>query len=380
MSLTTTAKNVKKGFWIFIGICILYLLSRFILVPAGRDFFKALFPPRNPPTVKFGVLRPIQFENQRTLNTTDPKYTLLTSNGKLPKDIPDRMTVYKYGRRPFSYEAGKDASTHAAALGFTEDMLTTSLKGNEYEWVEPTTGANLTINISSQELNLQTPKSSLQGQYKERSLDNSKAISLAKSTLRKISRFSDPLYIKGEQKVVFGKIEYDGIKPTSYNLEADIARVDFFRSIDEYPVVGPVFHEGVINVWVGQPNTQGNLEKTLVNPLIKYKNREIITTSDATYPIIPVDTAWDQIAKGKGVISSVSPNTQSPFERYTPVLIREILITDIYLAYFDDGGDQTYLQPIYVFEGNYLGSGNQKGSIALYYPAISGEYVRRASE
>lgn len=380
MSLTTTAKNTKKAFLIFTAISIIYLLGRYLIVPTGKSIYASIFPPKNPPNPIFGVLPPLQFESQKILGTQSPQYLLNTTTGKLPGNLPTRMTVYKYAPAEFSYEAGKKAVRHAETLGFTENMLTTSLKGNTYEWVEPQTGANLTIEINSDDLMMQTPKEAYMLTYAEGSINKMAAISKAKEILNSVGRFSDPLYRSGNQKAELGSIENGTIKYTTYAPEAEIAVVDFFRSINKYPIVGPIYEQGLIRLYIGNPSGEGNVAKILSHPNIQYYNREIVVQSNATYPIIPVTTAWGEIVKGMGIISYVKPNTQSPFEEYKPVNISQILVNDISLAYYDDREGQAYLQPIYVFEGNYLGpTPADKGEIVLYYPAVSGEYVKKAT-
>ena len=379
MSLTTTAKNVKIGFVIFVAFIIVYLLGASLFVPALKGVYRAIFPPKNPPNPVYGRLEPLEFEPQRILNTSQPKYTLFTSNGKLPGDLPKRMTVYKYSGSAFSYQAGKDATDTAQILGFSQEDLATSLKGDIYKWVEPTTGANLEINIGTKEINLKTPNSSLVNVYKEGSMNRTVASTLAKEYLRNIGRFSDPLYLKGSQTVDLGTIENRKIEYTSYAGEAEIGYVNFFRSIEDFPIVGPKYDTGLIRIQVGKrKNERDEVRKVLNHPYIYYNVKGIRSQSNATYPIIPVTTAWSQIIAGNGVISLVKPNDLSPFEEYTPVRIAEILINDIFLSYYDDTEVQPYLQPIYVFKGNYIGPNNEKGTIAIYYPAVSGEYVKSA--
>ncbi|HAZ29270.1 TPA: hypothetical protein DCY43_00750, partial [candidate division WWE3 bacterium] len=75
------------------------------------------------------------------------------------------------------------------------------------------------------------------------------------------------------------------------------------------------------------------------------------------------------------VLSGILPKDGNPFESYVPIRVDKILINKIYLAYYDSPKLQKYLQPIYVFEGNYTTVGSSAGQITLYYPAISGDYV-----
>ena len=380
MSLTTTAKNTKIAFRGLIAFMIVYLLGAYFFMPSLKLAYRAIFPPKNPPNPIYGLLDPIQFTPKQVLNTTPPKYTLFTSTGKIPSDLPNKMTVYKYAKPSFSYEAGKRAGRDAADLGFPENALSTNLKGDEYGWMDPPTGASLRIEIDSFELELKTPVYSMAGIYTPGTINRTNAVALAKGTLQKINRFVDPLYAGGTQTVELGMVKNGRIAYTSFQGEAEVARVDFFRKIGDFPMVGPSHKEGLIKIYVGSPReSKDNPQTILKHPYVYYNVREIEAQSAATYPIIPVNTAWEEVAKGNGVISHVKPNDLSPFEDYRPVKLTEILITDIFLAYYDDDEKQDYLQPIYVFEGNYIGTGSEKGNVSVYYPAVSGEWVKGTS-
>jgi hypothetical protein len=198
--------------------------------------------------------------------------------------------------------------------------------------------------------------------------------SIAKTILQEIQRFGDPLYIKGTQTTELGIVRSNKISYTAFQGEAEIARIDFFRSIGDFPIVGPIYKQGLIRMIVGIPSKDQIIKKS---PYIYYNVREIEEKSQATYPLLSIYTAWEEVVKGNGVISHIRPNDQSVFDEYKPIRITEVLVTDIFLAYYDDTKAQSYLQPIYVFEGSYTGPDDTKGTIAIYYPAISGEYVKK---
>lgn len=374
MSLTTTAKTTKITFLSVIVFIIVYIFGKYIFVPMIKDTYLKAFPPKNPPNPIYGLLDPMEFEPQKILNTSAPTYTLFTKNGRLPTTLPNRATVYKYAAPTFSYEAGKKASADAAKLGFLDASLSTNLKGNEYRWIDAGTSANLFIDISTKELEMKMPAYSLLGAYIPGSINKVTGPSIAKTILQEIQRFGDPLYANGTQTTELGIIRNNKINYTAFQGEAEVARIDFFRDIDNFPIVGPVYKQGLIRMIVGTPDKDQIIKKS---PYIYYNVREIKKESQATYPLLSINTAWEEVAKGNGVISHIRPNDQSVFDEYKPIRITEVLVTDIFLAYYDDTKAQPYLQPIYVFEGSYTGPDDTKGTIAIYYPAVSGEYVKK---
>ncbi len=337
-----------------------------------------MFPPKNPPNPIYGMLDPLELIQTEITNTKPPKMSLFTRTGKLPTGLPTKLAVYKYKPKQISYSAGKLASEHAQALGFRDVWLNTDLKGDTYKWVDPNTNAQLEIDIKTNKLKKQVPSTTLYGNLTPGAFNKFGAVEQAKSILQTLNRWNDPLYKTGKQTAEFGTIEVRGIRYTSFQGEAEVTRVDFFRRIGNYPVVGPKYKEGLIQVTVAKPQEELPLLET---PQIYYEVRQIDTTQNkATYPLIPVSLAWSEIQKGHGVISNVIPSNLSKFDKYEPVEITEIIVTKIFLAYYDDGGIQQYVQPVYVFEGNYTGPQDTKGTIAIYYPAIDGNYIKSPVE
>ena len=102
---------------------------------------------------------------------------------------------------------------------------------------------------------------------------------------------------------------------------------------------------------------------------------EIDPDDSATYPISFISDVWNEVRNGNGVLSGVYLKNKNPFEPYEQVHIERILINDIYLAYLDTKENQTFLQPIYVFEGNFSARGSKGGDVVIYYPAIQPEFI-----
>ena len=84
----------------------------------------------------------------------------------------------------------------------------------------------------------------------------------------------------------------------------------------------------------------------------QYKFWPIATDNFGTYPIRSSAEAWQEVLDGNGVVASYG---QNPLD--TVIIIRRI-----YLAYYDSGMPDNYLQPIFVFSGD--------NGFAAYTPAI----------
>lgn len=373
MNLTKTSAVARKLIIGGIVIVILAIITKVILIPTGKQIAKSLFPPKNPPNPIYGKLDSPVFESKEVLST-EISYELDTKTGKLPSDMPEKMTVYRIEPPAFSYEGGKKAFETAKYLGFSDTDLVSDLKKDTYVWRSNSLGRDLTIQIYTKDLSLSTETGNKSGYYfSNPSFNETSAINSAVSLLTSIERGLGALYKAETPKVRFGKYSGQRIVDTDNPSTAHIAMVDFYRKIKLIPIYGPDPDKGLISVVVGNTNT----------PSLKYvsadiKNYEINPQSNATYPIVPVSQVWSAIKNNEGVIASVNPQEQSDFEKYSPVRIDKVLISNIELAYFESNDQQKYLQPIYVFKGFYSSSGS-KGSIVIYYPAISAKYIKEVS-
>lgn len=374
MTLTEIALQARKIIAIIAALIVVYVMY-LMLKPVAIGAWAYIFPDKELPNVLYGQLPPLEFVEKSISNSKTPIYELNTKDGKLPGNLPNKMVVYPSAPNPFSYSAGKNAQAHADILGFTDEELITDLKGDKYRWRDNETNAVLEIDINSRILTLNTPLSNKKELYTPGTMDENRAKELALNKLNSIGRFYDKLYKEGTQKVTLAKIQGNVLIPTS-TYDAEMARVDYFRKINEYPVFGPDPTRGLINVTVRRP---GKEYRVLDHPFIEYSEWEIVSTTGenrATYPIIPVAAAWNAVSReNKGVIVSVSPKDSSVFSIYSPVQIDKILVNNIYLAYYDTPAQQKYIQPIYVFEGSYNRGNSAGGNIVLYFPAISGQYI-----
>lgn len=377
MKLSDASKIFKRSLNIFIIFVIFYYVYTLFLAPFGYKIFVTIFPPHDLPTLALGKLSPLEFFARPILND-NPTITLNTKSGELPTNLPNKMYVFGFKPAQFSYQAGKQAKDDAMFLGFTDNDLTTDLRTSKYQWRSLDSGGVLEIETSTNQLLLNTNLAGKDRVFTPGMLTQTDAITTAKSMFASIGRLGDSLYAKGEQTVKLGVITQDGVLETQVVSEAHVAKVDFFRyaTVGEikYPILGPDAKKGLLSAVVRKP-ADSNARPYYNYPIISFSYWEIDPQINGTYPIIPVRNAWDAVRLGKGVISSVSPRDQSPFSTYRPVRIDRILINDVYLAYYESPKYQRYMQPMYVFEGNYTSVGTSGGNVVLYFPALSGENV-----
>lgn len=375
MNLTNISALIKKVGKYLLIFFVAYYLFILVIAPGSAGLIKAIFSKKEPATTSLGLLDPLEFIEKST-GQDKPEYVLNTKDGKLPTNFPDKMTVYKFKPQQYSYLAGKNAIADAATLGFMERDLISDLKGNIYKWRNSSTGSLLTIEIETRKLNLDTNLSGRNIDFSPGSINQQTAVEIAKDLFTSIFRFEDTLYVEGTQSVKLGSYLGNKLYETTDTREAQIALVDFYRSIDTYPIFGPDPSEGMLRCIVRDPSQS---KYPMNNPMIEAYYWEIVTPSDATYPIISPKEAWDAVKEGGGVITMITPRGANPFDTYTPVSIERILIDNIFLSYYETPNYQKYMQPIYVFSGTYTTRGTSGGNIAIYFPAVAGQYTKQAT-
>ena len=79
-----------------------------------------------------------------------------------------------------------------------------------------------------------------------------------------------------------------------------------------------------------------------------------ISDETATYPLKKSKEAWEELKDGKAYVAS-------PGDGRTQVVIRKV-----FLGYYDSEEYQSYLQPIFVFEGD--------GNFVAYVPAVNPQW------
>lgn len=381
MNLTNVASLFKKSVVYIGGIVIFYYVLILVIIPFAGTTLRAIFPEKDPPTIAYGILPPLEFIEKPISGTQ--RYELNTPTGNLPNKLPTKMKVYKFKPVGFSYNAGKSAQNDAAYLGFTDADLITDLKGKTYRWRSLKTGGVLEIQIDTKKVSMNTNLLGKTYSYKAGALTDIMALTMANDMLESLTRTGES-YTNGDTTISKGKYVGNKLVQTEDRLDAQIYRIDYFRNIEDTKILGPDPKKGLLHVYLGIDASQDTRKIDALQPgnfpMLDLNYAEIETDSKATYPLISVAQAWEAISTGNGIVANVTPKGANPFTDYVAVPVQDILVNDIYLAYYETPNAQKYLQPIYVFEGNYKTTGTQGGDITIYFPAVAGEYVQSVEE
>ena len=371
MNLTKTAVMFKR--WAKIAFLVLgvYYGWMFFGGPGLRSLIKLFYVTKEPANPIYGNLDPFEFTNKEV--TGDQIYKLNTANGKLPGKFPFKMNVYKFKPRTYSYLAGNTAIEDAKYMGYSEADLITDLKGTVYRWRKAETNSFLEVDINTRHLYADSDMVKNSARMQKGRLNEDYAKGTALTFLTKLDRMDD-LYRQGFQKVTFGYVGGTRLFETTAQRDVIFARVDLYRKMGDFMILGANPKIGLLTVFVTVPDKDIFPAITYPKADVYYKELEAETT--ASYPIIDISTAWDAVKNGKGVITSVTPAGTTLFDKPPAPVVSEILVDNIYLAYYENLKDQTHLQPIYVFEAKYKSLGSQGGEMVIYLPAVSGEYVK----
>lgn len=336
-------KAIKYG---VIGLVVL-MVGRIILTSAYSYWRSLNPPPPPPPDIRWGKLPKLVFPQREQ---PELKYTLETRTGGLPPKLGEQFTVYFMPIKKPSLLAYDEAKGVANRLDFIQEPK--QLDATQYRWdsLEPVL-SSLTIDIITGAFTLDRtwqddPAYATPTQY----FNETQATDLVYNLLSRVDLLPDD--IKAGKYTIQNLVGVGGeIVPAPSLRDAHFVRVNLYRNpIDETSVVSPRIDRGLITAIVA---LQRDGDKQFVSLDFNYFPVDLETKS--IYPLIGVAEAWQRMQTGAGYIAGVQDTT-------TNVVVREV-----YLAYYDSEIPQQYLQPVYVFAGDneFLG----------FVPAISDQWV-----
>ncbi len=363
MAANLTDVAIKARMFIKWGIimAIVALILRITWFVGVMVYKKANPPKPPPPTVAFGRLEPIKFP-EKSGSAEGLTYKLETPSGGFPT-FPDRMNVYVMPGASTSLFSLDESVEKAKALGF--DVKPVQLSETIYRFNNNVVPSSLEINILTgvftSNYNLAFDPTPTLERPPDRELATNRLLSIFKGAQVL------PTDINEEKAMHdFLSVEGQNLVSTISLSEAKLIKVNLFR---DDVVLDAKNEEGIsypsktanpkeANVWAILSG--GNsIQKTIIAS--KFFYFPVDYEKFETYPIINAQMAWDELQKGNAFIANRGLKAAG-----------EVVVRNIYLAYFDPASVSQYYQPIVVFEGD--------NDFVAYVPAVTFEYYGGVEE
>jgi hypothetical protein len=344
MSLTKTAyqirRNIKLG-----GLSLLTLILLFSVLRLGFTIFKRSRVVKIEPNVKYGILPKIVFPEKEF---TPKNFSFEMPNDSIPK-FDDQAKVYIVFRTDKSFLALEQEIETARQMGFPQKGV--DIGNNIYEF-KNNNNQTLRINILDGSFKLSYPYGDDQILIANKSVPNKEAAQeQAKSFLGSVGRLPEDL-ASGNQNVTFLKLEGGNLRQVESISEANMARVDLYRKNfdNNIKIMSIDTNKAPVSLLL---SGSGVGSRNIVDVDYKYVN--IDRESYATYPTKKIEEAISELKEGKyWPVSDVSSDN--------------VIIRNIYLAYFEPITLTNFMQPIYVFEGD--------NKFTAYVPAVSNKFTK----
>jgi hypothetical protein len=347
-SLTETAYYTRRAInWTILGI-IAYFILRF-----SWTIFVALwltvFPPHAPPpNHAFGKLPAIKFPPVATPSGT-LTFQLETIQGTVPQASPS-AAVYFMPKSSPNLLGLSNTQEFAKKLQFDPTPIQESK--NIYRFNDPEEPLRrMRYDIVSKNFIIRYAFERDAAVFIEKNFTSSESIQQeALDMLESYSLYPDDLD-EGPVTISYLRLLGNQLVPTTSLSQSDAVRVDFFRkAIGGSPVITPSADEAHVSIIFS--GSRGSKKRLLQ---FAYTYWPIDYTTNATYALKSSTQAWEELQQGKGYILRYPKNSSTA------------VVRNAHLAYYDSFDPQTYLQPVFVFEGD-------NGFLA-YVPAVTAEWT-----
>ncbi len=293
-----------------------------------------VFPPKlPPPNHAFGKLPAVKFLPQASPSAA-LTFRLETIQGNVPR-ASESATVYFMPKSPANLLALTKAQELAQRFGF--DPTPVQESKNIYRFNDPSLPLRrLRYDLVSNNFILRYGFEQDTSIFSERDLPTpDAAIAEAKSLLQTYNLYVDDI-AGGKNSISFLKLSGNRLISTTSLSQADSVEVDFFRKpVGGMTIFTPRLDEAPVAIIFSGSRNQS---KRLLQ--FAYNFWPIDYQTFATYALKTSMQAWQELQGGGGFIARYPTNG-------TTALVR-----NIYLAYYDTFGEQNYLQPVFVFEGD----------------------------
>ncbi len=336
---------------IIVGFIILKILLSFFI-----SYWRAAHPPPPVlPNVLFDKLPTPKFPEDIG---TSAGLTIKLENieGRPPETTPS-ANVYFMPKKLPSLLAPAKAKDFAAKMDFTGEPQIVSTY--QYRFTD-TTYSNRVLNLDINNLNFDLTFDYISdpSTFETVGMDpTSKVIETVKGYMQNQGLVDSSIF---SVPPVVSYYRYDSttheLKAVVPKEDADTARIDFFRpdiaDISGYRMLTPWYNRSYNYAII---STSADLKKKFLK--INYTLWPIDFGNVATYPLRTSQSAWEDLVAGNGMVATMGENSPESI----------VIVRKIYLAYYDSGFADNYIQPIFVFEGD-------RGFVA-YVPAITSDWL-----
>ena len=348
-SLTETAYYTRRAINWGILTVVAYIILRFMW---GIFFalWLVVFPPKAPPpNHAFGKLPTVKFPDPQSSPSAALVFRLETIEGSVPR-ASESATVYFMPKKPPNFLGIPRTQNFAKRLGFNPIPIAETK--NIYRFNDTETPLRrLRYDIVSDNFILRYDFEQDTGLFTSKNLPLPDAATAEARTILQTYNLYSEDFTGGPVTTSFLKLIGNILIPTPSISQADSIRVDFFRkSIGQMKLLTQSPDQAPVSfIFSGSRNDKKRILQ------FAYTFWPIDLTTTATYPLKPGLQAWQELQSGNGYIVKY-PNSGNI-----------IVVRSVYLAYYDSLDAQTYLQPIFVFEGD-------DGFIG-YVPAVAQEWI-----
>lgn len=330
---------------------LVFMMVGRILLNAVVAYWKATHPtPPPPPTVGFGVLPAPKFPPQ-TDKDKPSSYSLEMAYGI--KEVSDRAKVFLVTKSTANLLADDRVKEIAGIYGFI--FAPENIADKTYRFTK-NTPLDMSFEISSVDFTF-----SLQSNFLARPdlLTQTKQLPEDFEAVENVKSFVDAASMLGaDLATASGKVSFlksiGGELKSAYSLsDADFLQVDLNRNpIDQlYKVYTSDGDKGIISAKVA-----GNFSGNDAIVEMDYHYRQVDYLNFETYPLRTAKSAWNLVQSGDAYVINGKN-------------LKEAVVREVELAYYDSFDEQKYLQPVYVFRGD-------KDFMALV-PAVNASYLSR---
>jgi len=318
----------------FAGIILVILIVGRMFLTAFTAFWQAVHPePPPPPTVGFGILPELKFNEQSSANKAST-YKLETATGSLPQ-FPDRAKVFFMPQSSLGLLADAQGRQIASKYDFIFEPQV--LSSRVYRWTksQPLESV-LQLDLQTQNFKFTTDYLARPELLTNNQLpDNFEAVNQVKSMLQQVNLLAEDL-ATASGEVVYKKTAGGELVDALSFSDADYLAVNLNRTpIDgQYRMYSPAGYQGSIYALL-----VGSLSGNDAVLHLENNYHPVDYSLVHTYPLRSVQSAWKLVQNGEAYVADKGKSDEAVIRKVT-------------LAYYDSFEEQEYLQPIYVFAGD----------------------------